>query len=162
MSKGTRHSGSRINFFQSRKSQEKSSLVCLHPQTGPEKKLGIGKILPSKYTQTKLALIWKKLMDATLTLPATPTSTRGHAGKMTSLYTPTRSGGRSWEQSGFLTALFLCIHNQCRREKVIVRFIARVFLTIPFRTSSFPADVRHQLVNFSSCKHFNLLCSVFV
>ena len=45
----------------------------------------------------------------------------------------------------------------------IVRFIARVFLTIPLRTSNFPVDVRHQLVNVSSLQTFkSSLLSVYL
>jgi len=35
-----------------------------------------------------------------------------------------------------------------------VWFITRVFITIPLRTSNFPGDVRHQLVNLTSLQTF--------
>ena len=36
----------------------------------------------------------------------------------------------------------------------VVRFIARVFITISLRASNFPSDVRHQLVNLASLQTF--------
>ena len=51
--------------------------------------------------------------------------------------------------------------NRSSRFRHIVRFIARVVLTISLRTSNTLVDARHQLVNFASCKYLNILCSVY-
>ena len=37
---------------------------------------------------------------------------------------------------------------------VMVRFIARVFITIPLRASNFPVDARYQLRNLASLQTF--------
>ena len=44
--------------------------------------------------------------------------------------------------------------NSSRKHSILVRFIARILITIPLRTSNFPGDVRHQLVNLTSLQTF--------